>query len=715
MGLLKSVWSTLQARTALRVTLIYTLVSGLWILFSDQLLDLLVNDPALQTRLSTLKGWGFVAVTAGLLYGLIERDLVARRAIDDQLRTRQRAVEQSPASIVITDTQGRIEYVNAKFTEVTGYAFDEALGQNPRILKSGETPADIYRDLWATITAGREWHGVFHNRKKTAGFYWEEASISPVNDANGRTTHFVAVKEDITERKQAEAVLQETLHFLQHLIDAIPNPIFYKDTQGTYRGCNAAFETYLGRSKEHIVGTSVYDMTPRDLADKYHDMDLALFRQPGVQVYESQVRYADGTRHDVIFNKATFTNLDGSLWGLVGVILDITGRKQAEERLAAERNLIRTLIDAAPDLIYAKDVESRFILANLATARRMGAATADELLDKSDLDFYPRDLALQYLAAEQPVVRDGQSIIGLEEPAIDADGQARWHASTKVPLRNAGGDIIGLVGVTRDITERKQAEEALGDLNATLEQRVADRTAELQAANLRLTELDRLKDEFLSRISHELRTPLAGILIALELLETARPEKRERFMLRLKQSAERLRDMIEDVLLFSQLNLNTAPAGLESINLNNLIEGHLTTWQKLSAGHDLQLQLDLARDLPYARTDSELIGLVISRLVTNAVNYTPAGSVVVSTASVDEGGQSWVIVRVKDTGPGITPEDLPHIFERFYRGRAAADYKTPGTGVGLSISREVVQKMGGQLTVETEVGVGSTFTVWLPA
>ncbi len=119
-----------------------------------------------------------------------------------------------------------------------------------------------------------------------------------------------------------------------------------------------------------------------------------------------------------------------------------------------------------------------------------------------------------------------------------------------------------------------------------------------------------------------------------------------------------------------------------------------TTWQKLSAGHDLQLQLDLTHDLPHVRTDGELIGQAINRLVINAINYTPAGSVIVSTASRDEGDQHWVTISVADTGPGITPDDLPHIFERFYRGRAAADYKTPGTGIGLSISREIAEKLG---------------------
>ncbi|MBP7689143.1 MAG: HAMP domain-containing histidine kinase, partial [Thermoflexales bacterium] len=289
-----------------------------------------------------------------------------------------------------------------------------------------------------------------------------------------------------------------------------------------------------------------------------------------------------------------------------------------------------------------------------------------------------------------------------------------WEAATIAPIWDEHGTITHFLAVKEDITERKRAEAALRDLNATLEQRVADRTAELQAANLRLTELDHLKDEFLARISHELRTPLTGILISLELLEAAKPEKRERYLQRLKQSAGRLRDMIEDVLMFSQLNLYTRPETLSPIDLNDLIACHLTTWQKLSAGHDLQLQLDLTHDLPHVRTDGELIGQAINRLVINAINYTPAGSVIVSTATRDEDDRRGITISVADTGPGITPDDLPHIFERFYRGRAAADYQTPGTGIGLSISREIAEKLGGRLTVDTQVGVGSTFTLWLP-
>jgi PAS domain S-box-containing protein len=145
----------------------------------------------------------------GKVVGLtgIMSDITDRRQAEEKLRILSRAVEQSPASIVITDTEGKIEYINSKFADVTGYSPAEVLQQNPRVLKSGELSTDYYKQLWQTITSGKEWHGEFHNRKKNGELYWEIASISPILDASGTITHFLAIKEDITDLKRTELEL----------------------------------------------------------------------------------------------------------------------------------------------------------------------------------------------------------------------------------------------------------------------------------------------------------------------------------------------------------------------------------------------------------------------------------------------------------------------------------------------------------------------------
>src|ERR1019366_8468378 len=144
------------------------------------------------------------------------------------------AVEQSTSSVIITGLRGNIEYVNPKFTELTGYTLEEALGKNPRILKSGDSPAEMYEQLWQTITSGGEWRGEFHNKKKNGELYWESAVISAIRNAQGVMTKFLAVKEDITERKQAEAALTEEKQLLHTLTDNLPDTIYFKDGAGRF-------------------------------------------------------------------------------------------------------------------------------------------------------------------------------------------------------------------------------------------------------------------------------------------------------------------------------------------------------------------------------------------------------------------------------------------------------------------------------------------------
>jgi signal transduction histidine kinase len=259
-------------------------------------------------------------------------------------------------------------------------------------------------------------------------------------------------------------------------------------------------------------------------------------------------------------------------------------------------------------------------------------------------------------------------------------------------------------------TLRRQLQAA----NADLEHRVDERTTELRAANKRLTDLNRLKDDFVSRISHELRTPLTSIKIYLELLDRGKPEKRAKYFEILQREAERLQVLIEDLLKITQLSTQSFELEMEAADLNSLLANRLTAWSELAARRGLEFQVDLADDLPPVLVDRELIVPVFAQLIKNAIDYTVRGTIHLSTVMNRYDDQRWVMARVADTGPGIAPDELQLIFERFYRGRAAADYKTPGTGVGLAISQEILTRLNGRLTVESEVGHGSTFIVWLP-
>ena len=255
--------------------------------------------------------------------------------------------------------------------------------------------------------------------------------------------------------------------------------------------------------------------------------------------------------------------------------------------------------------------------------------------------------------------------------------------------------------------------EQVQNQNIELEQRVAERTHELEAANDRLKELDRLKDEFVSNVSHEFRTPLANLKLYLELLARGRPEKREEYRQTMRRETFRLETLIEDLLDLSQLDSQAATFYYEPTNLNFLTVELIQDRSALAAERGLMFDCQLASDLPLTNVDPRRFTQVMSNLTMNAINYTPPdGTVTLSTAIRQEDDADWVTFTVRDTGRGISEQELPHLFDRFYRGEASRKSKTRGTGLGLAICKQIVEQMGGHITVESQLEVGTAFTVW---
>ena len=223
----------------------------------------------------------------------------AKRDVSDaleRLRKLSRAVEQSPSSVIITDTDGSIEYVNPKFTQVTGYSSDEVLGMNPRILKSGALSPEVYREMWNTITAGREWRGELHNRKKDGELFWEFASISPIFDERARITHFVAVKEDITGRKGAEETLARRERHFRSLIENALDVIAVVAPDGAILYASPSLERLLGYDPAHIGDLNVFDLIhPDDLAKAREKFQRTLETGTRFEQVEFRIRHANGS------------------------------------------------------------------------------------------------------------------------------------------------------------------------------------------------------------------------------------------------------------------------------------------------------------------------------------------------------------------------------------------------------------------------------------
>jgi PAS domain S-box-containing protein len=282
------------------------------------------------------------------------------------------------------------------------------------------------------------------------------------------------------ERQQAEDALAYEQYLLRALMDNLPDSIYFKDTQSRFLRINKAQSDHLHMSEpSDAIGKSDFDFFGEEHARPAYEDEKKIIQTgiPIVNLEEMEV-FPDGSTGWVSTTKMPLRNEQGEVVGTFGVSRDITERKRFEELLASERNLLRTLIDNLPDVIYAKDAESRMMMANIAQARLLGAATVDDLIGKTDFDFFSQEMASKYFKDEQALIKSGRSMINEEEPTVDPLGNHKWLSTTKVPLRDARGNITGFVGVGRDITESKAAGLERERLLAEVERRAT----QLQAA-----------------------------------------------------------------------------------------------------------------------------------------------------------------------------------------------------------------------------------------
>ena len=389
--------------------------------------------------------------------------------------------------------------------------------------------------------------------------------------------------------------------------------------------------------------------------------------------------------------------------GRVWRFCDVSGQMRAEEALAQERSLLRTLVESLPDYIYMKDIESRFLLINTPGARMMGAQSPDELLGKTDFDFFPEELASRYYADEEWVFQTGNPLVGREEPCVDAVTKApKWILTIKVPFRDGSGKIIGLVGSGRDITERKRIAE------------------ELQKSKEAAEAANRAKSEFLANMSHEIRTPMNGILGMIELaLDTDLTSDQRDYLATAKASAESLLTVINDILDYSKVEAGKLDLECIDFSLLDTLEEAARAFAMPAQQKGIELVCCVEPEVP-ARVvgDPTRLRQIVTNLLGNALKFTERGEVVLEvrietedkTETQSRDPESVTAhFTVRDTGVGIAKEKQQLIFQAFAQADGTMTRRYGGTGLGLTISARLVEMMGGRIWVESEVGQGSSF------
>ncbi len=267
---------------------------------------------------------------------------------------------------------------------------------------------------------------------------------------------------DFTEHKRLEKSLEEERSIVRAVIDSMPDQLFVKDTGGRFILANQPLALWAGKkSADEMLGKTDYDFFPKDVADSFSAQDKEIIQSGvGRRDFEEEIISSSGAHAWALTTKLPFGAAAGGSSGVVGIVRDITERKSMERRIEEERTLLRGVIDNLPDLIFVKDTEGRFILANQAVAEIMQARDAEQLIGKTDADFYPAEMAREYASDEQEVMHEGRAIINKVEPKI-VNGVRRAILTTKIPLFDAEGRATRLLGVSRDITSLAQAQDAL--------------------------------------------------------------------------------------------------------------------------------------------------------------------------------------------------------------------------------------------------------------
>jgi PAS domain S-box-containing protein len=319
-----------------------------------------------------------------------------------------------------------------------------------------------------------------------------------------------------TERTRAEESLAREQYLMQALMDNVPDYIYFKDRESRFIRLSKALAQSFGLSDSApAVGKTDFDFFTEEHARPAYEDEQTII-QTGQPLNKEEKETRPG-RPDawVSTTKMPLRDQDGHLVGTFGISRDISERKRVEEALARERNLLRSLIDNVPDYIYVKDTESRFITCNPSLARLMGVATPDEIVGKTDFDFYPPELAAKYCADEQTILQSGQPLLEHEEPVVDAAGNPGWVSTTKVPLRDAQGKVFGLVGMGRDITEHKQAEAERERLLAELERRALQlqTAAEVSRTSSSILNVDELLPQVVELIHDRFNLYYVGLFL----------------------------------------------------------------------------------------------------------------------------------------------------------------------------------------------------------
>jgi len=656
---------------------------------------------------------------------MTERNRVAQELNALSLRTerRERLLNTALSSITdytyVIDQRGHLLFANPQVLTLWRVTLEQAIGRNAYDLGyPPELAAKIKSQIESVFSTGKRLTDVTPYDSPTGASGFHEYDFSPALAPDGSVEFVVGCTRDITERKRSELALQESFAEFRTLAAAMPQIVWVTTPQREAIYLNQQWRDYSGLSSAESLG--------RGWQQAVHPLDAATAEQAwkgstaGAYSYETRIRRADGCYRWWLVRAVSLCDDDGKVVKWIGTCTDIDDMKRAEidlsranRELQQQRAELRVLFDLVPASIWFKDTANTFLRVNERGARSVGRSVS-EVEGKSTADVYPAEVAAAYLATDREIIRTGTPILGKIERRVDDMGEETWIQKDKVPYHDESGKVVGIVVMSHDITERKRDQDALRELNAELEDRVRRRTAQLTLAREEAETANRAKSEFLATMSHEIRTPMGGMLGLLELLGLSGLDADQRSTLAVaRESGNALLRIIDDILDFSRIEADGLELNLVAASVQEVVASACRLHAQMASSKNLSIQCAVAPEIsPVLLFDPLRLGQVLNNFLSNAIKFTERGHVEIKVelASRHDGIDDLRVV-VRDTGIGMTPEQVQRLFQPFVQAAADTSSRYGGTGLGLVISKRLAELMGGTVSIESESGRGTSLTL----
>ena len=648
-------------------------------------------------------GEGIALLLAFVLY----QQITARRkaqslaaSMTKDLDNLAQVVKRTANSVAICNTSGRITWVNDGFTQITGYSFDEARGRTPgELIGSSNADPISVKAIQSSAVAGEMCRVEILNKNKAGEDYWIDTEIQPQFDSHGVITGFMEIGTDVTAKRKTQSQLEAALRDSSALLRTLEMHaiISMADRDGNITVVNDAFCDISGYSREELIGQN-------------HRIVKSAIQSPEFWIRMWEAISSGRPWRGQICNKAKGDSLywvdtfiapfigdDGRIEKYISIRIDITEAKQVERSLAVERQRLDVILDSLGEGVYTLDTNGNCNYLN-AEAEKLLGWTFEELQGRPihDVVHHHKPNGDVLPAVECPIflaMQDGRNYSSNEEVFYRKSGIDFPVAMTGSPLVFEGRKL-GSVAVFTDITEAKRLQKNLED---------AKNAAETATG---------AKSQFLANMSHEIRTPMNAILGMLKLLGSTDLNARQvDYASKAESSARSLLGLLNDILDFSKIEAGKLELDLQPFSMDRVLRDLSVIVSSNLGSKPVEVLFDLDPTMPAEMVgDSMRLQQVLINLSGNAVKFTHSGEIIVQVKVVRQSAESATLrIAIKDSGIGISPENQTRLFNDFTQAEASTTRRFGGTGLGLSICKRLVHLMGGDLSVDSVLGAGSTF------